>query len=468
MRAPALAVLVCFLSAACGEPGFAPPELLGLEPSRAEVGPPVEVVIRGHPFLPRVEANYDDREQSQVDGAFKAWLGEAALEDVTFVSTTELRGRVPAGLLPGGYSLVVEDPSGAVARLENAFVVTGHPAVRLAVTTPERTVAAGECSRRVTLEAQDAAGQPGWLEVPLDVALEVFPAGALSLFSDPECREPLGSARVEPATSRLEVYFSGTTPETVVLAGTSSLGRVEQQARVVPGKLARLGWQVIPAPQSVGTAFEVRAEAFDAFGNRTNDDLQASLSASPDVPLRCLTGCTPAQKAEFRKGVFTGLVAVDVSAPELRLSLEMGNDAYASNAFEVLRHPEGVALAFTTRAQRVAAGRCSAPVTLQLLDAQGQATSANERLGINLGQLPPGLLLLYRDAACTTQLRNAALDPGASRLTFHFLGQREGVAHLAANARNFPPAVQRQEVTAGLGAGEAGPETGNPVGSKTW
>lgn len=461
MRAPGLIVLLCGLLAACGEPRPGAPRPLSLEPSSAQVGAPMEVVIHGQQFLPLVQADYSDRERSRVDGEFSARLGEAALEDVTFVSTTELRGRVPAGLAPGRYTLVVVAPSGAEGHLDDAFQVLRPPAVRLALVTPPRTETAGKCSDAVELEAQDEHGQPGRLDAPLDVALTLSPAGTVSLFSDPECRQPLVSVRLEDGVPRRAVYFSGSTaPVTAALIGESSLGMVEQQVRVVPGKVERLEWHTVFTPQQVGIAFEVHANALDAFGNLTGDDLNTRLDTSPDAPLRCLSGCSSTRRPEFHRGVFSGSVAVDAPTQGVSLTLTLGNDTFPSNAFDVAGYVEGVALAFTTGPQRVAAGRCSAPVTVQLQDAMGRPTSANGWRDLSLRQAPPVLLTLFSDAACSQSLGNVALEPGTSQLTFHFSGQRAGMTSLTASSRGLSSAIQRQEVTDGPGASGSGPGAG--------
>ena len=53
-----------------------------------------------------------------------AYLGNTALNDVTWVSSTTLEASVPWGLEPGVYTLTVQNQGGASASLPNAFTVT--------------------------------------------------------------------------------------------------------------------------------------------------------------------------------------------------------------------------------------------------------------------------------------------------------------------------------------------------------
>ena len=335
MHRAAFIVLLCVLSVACGEPRLDAPEPLALEPASVEVDTSVEVVIRGRHFLPRVEADYGDRERSQVDGAFSVRLGEHALEDVTFVSTTELRGRVPAGLARGRYSLVVVGPGGDEGRLADAFEVLARPATQLVLVTPERTVRAGACSGPVEFEARDELGFPGRLDVPLDVALTVFPAEAISFFADANCLGRITNMRLEGSALKRGVYFSGTRTEVATLTATSSLGAVAQRARVIPGPVAQLVWDPIPSPRQAGEAFDVSARALDAFMNLTDENLNASLDVSTGRRLRCDVGCNPGGRVQVRAGVFRARVAVEEPALGVRLTLKQGEHSADSNAFDV-------------------------------------------------------------------------------------------------------------------------------------
>lgn len=107
---------------ACSTRVVAPP------PRPASVTPPVgyqqvstRIVIRGDDF--QVLPYQDASGRPGIDTTFSAWLGGVPLADVTWVSVSELRARVPPGLPAGVLRLEVRSPAGERGVLEGAFTV---------------------------------------------------------------------------------------------------------------------------------------------------------------------------------------------------------------------------------------------------------------------------------------------------------------------------------------------------------
>ncbi len=120
----ALPVLL-LLAAACGEKQPAAPAPTAVQPASGPATAETAVKILGR-FPPTLRANYDDPSQVLVaDRAFQARLGERALLAVSWIAEGELRARVPAGLAPGVYDLVVTDARGRSGALARAFTVLG-------------------------------------------------------------------------------------------------------------------------------------------------------------------------------------------------------------------------------------------------------------------------------------------------------------------------------------------------------
>ncbi len=85
---------------------------------------PITVLGDGFQVEPYQEASGDPA----IDAAFRAWLGGTELAGVEWVSETELRARVPAGMQPGLHRLEIEDPRGARGTLDAAYtVIAGVP-----------------------------------------------------------------------------------------------------------------------------------------------------------------------------------------------------------------------------------------------------------------------------------------------------------------------------------------------------
>jgi len=99
--------------------------LTRVEPDRGANERAAPVRILGANFQPAVSASFDDRDESRVSADFAVQLGTHQMSSVRFVNRGELAATVPAGLPPGTYELVVDDPRGLRAALAAAYTVVG-------------------------------------------------------------------------------------------------------------------------------------------------------------------------------------------------------------------------------------------------------------------------------------------------------------------------------------------------------
>ncbi|HEY6002906.1 MAG TPA: IPT/TIG domain-containing protein [Anaeromyxobacter sp.] len=120
--AASLAVLAC----ASSETGTAP-HPMAVSPASGSPFAETAVAIFGDGFEP--EAYQSSGGGAQVDASFRAWLGGAELAGVAWVSSSELRATVPAGLEPGTYRLQVRDPRGGEGSLDAAFTILEAPEI---------------------------------------------------------------------------------------------------------------------------------------------------------------------------------------------------------------------------------------------------------------------------------------------------------------------------------------------------
>jgi hypothetical protein len=122
-RGPSLAAALIAVAtlAACSCGNTLPaPALSSIDPGSALETEVVDVSIRGDQFFARAHRQLGSG--TLVDAQFRARLGNVELEDVRWMSATELTARVPGVLPPGTHSLIVEAPNG-IAELPGAFVV---------------------------------------------------------------------------------------------------------------------------------------------------------------------------------------------------------------------------------------------------------------------------------------------------------------------------------------------------------
>jgi hypothetical protein len=105
------------------------PEISAVTPEVVANDADAILVVHGAGFVPSVEVDFDDPARSEVASTFRVELrrGDAVpvpLGDVTVVSPSDLRGRVPAGNSPGAWDVVVMAPGGDEVRLVGGLKVS--------------------------------------------------------------------------------------------------------------------------------------------------------------------------------------------------------------------------------------------------------------------------------------------------------------------------------------------------------
>jgi hypothetical protein len=123
-RLGALLLSAAALVACSSDRALPSPTLISVEPASAFESSRAEVIILGDAFLATAQQRLGFG--VQVNSEFQAWLGGLALEEVRWLSPTELAARVPGTLPPGSHALEVSAPNGA-AELPNAFAVLPCP-----------------------------------------------------------------------------------------------------------------------------------------------------------------------------------------------------------------------------------------------------------------------------------------------------------------------------------------------------
>jgi hypothetical protein len=195
--------------------------------------------------------------------------------------------------------------------------------------------------------------------------------------------------------------------------------------------------------QEAYAPFDVTVTALDRAG--------ATVPAfNGEVALTDLTGtAVPGTLARFQGGTWSGRVEVRAAhgADVLRVADALGNTG-ASAPFRVAPAP-AAALRFATPPRGTIAGACSGaaqPVTLELLDAFGQPTTADGAVAL-LPTLPAGLSL-HADAACTAPMAAPVIPAGSGSVTAWFRSTLAGAAVLDVAAAGITGATQVVTVAA--------------------
>ncbi|MGI5863321.1 MAG: hypothetical protein ACOX6T_14870, partial [Myxococcales bacterium] len=201
---------------------------------------------------------------------------------------------------------------------------------------------------------------------------------------------------------------------------------IEELSELVVGyRISEIG------PQRVFAPFPVTIEAIDAEG-KVVPYFNGSLSLG-DVSGSAL----PSIAGFFAAGRWTG--PVEVREPSLGNTLvvrdELGREG-RSNPFDV-QPREAAGLRWTSAAQTLLAGTCSAPIRLSVIDVSGFETRVEAELPVALVAQPSPGFELFADAACSETISSAAFAPEQAELIFHFRSARAGKILLSAEAEGL-------------------------------
>lgn len=211
-------------------------------------------------------------------------------------------------------------------------------------------------------------------------------------------------------------------------------GRLAQAFRVVSAPETVTSFRVVPEePAHAGVPFLVTLTALDGAGTVVD-------GFTGQVQLTDLTGTvSPSTAGPFTLGRVSLQVTVGTvsAADQVTASDGLGHTG-TSAPFPVDPGPP-VAVALTGVPATISAGTCSAPVTVALRDAQGNAAPAAATIDVQLQSSPAGALAFHvGGGACSSPVTAVAISPGASSTSFRFRGAAAGTAEIRALPSTLP------------------------------
>jgi hypothetical protein len=450
-----------------------------------EVRNPTQLVFTGTPApvpqnacSPAVTLQTQDvaGQPAPVTSSTSIGLSVAPTGAVTFYSNATCTTAATAATIGAGLSstsFYFKGNQQGAATLTAAGGVLGSPAqiwtvgppqaTLLAFTTSAQTaVVAGTCSGAVNIDSQDAVGA-----VPVTantaVSLSTSPTGQLSFYSDAACTAAITSATLGSGTSRVTLYFKGTVAgSTTVTASATGLTPASQVEGVVAAAAARV-MVVGGDPQNNVTAgtcsAAVTIELQDAFGNPVSSSGKTTVNLTVN-PLGAVTfftasdctgSTTTAQvSAGAQRGTFyfQGTVARPLTVTETPQSASLtGDDATAT-----IQPGLAVALRYASAAQTVAAGACSADVTLTTYDAfSNVAPVSGGNAQVTLGATGITGMSFFSGSGCSpgNASTTVTISSGSSSATYSFSSNRSGNGNLTATTAGLGSPTQAVTVNPG-------------------
>jgi len=242
----------------------------------------VSVLIKGENFLPLATQHIGGGAPVTVDARFEAFLGEVALEDVTFVDASTLRARVPGGLAAGWHALAVAGPLGGRVELPRAYLSSAVPLARLhAQARLERDRLPVEERTRLLLKVENTGSSAALGVTPV---LSFVGEGRVEFLSEPAPADIAagGSASFEwelRAAAPGDVRFTLEAQGSEALTGTElrapavEVGPLQMRHRTV------LAASFLPAPQLINVGQPVKLSL-----RVTNTGETAALGVAPGEP----------------------------------------------------------------------------------------------------------------------------------------------------------------------------------------
>jgi len=318
------------------------------------------------------------------------------------------------GTAAGSYT-ITETPQNTALTGDSALeTITGGTATALAFTSaPQSALVAGTCSQPVVLTSRDSLGNTA----PVSGNTTITPGSTgltgVTFFSDAPCTTAVSTVLIPNQGTSVSYYFRTNTPGSGTLTASAAglTAPTPQPVTVVPGAPTQLVFTLGPVTVPAGTCsgaapgFPLAIETRDASGN------PAPVAANTDVLISGANG-TGTITFHTGPGCSGGVTTLRINAG----SASTGNFYFRTNKAgtwaltgsftgltsatqnETVTPGPPAALGYTSPAQTVPAGACSARVTFEVRDPYGNLSPPTSTTTVNL---TPGADAFYRNSGCT-------------------------------------------------------------------
>jgi hypothetical protein len=332
--------------------------------------------------------------------------------------------------------------------------VTPAAADRLVFSGPPQPVAAGSCSATAVVEARDPFGNPSPLTAGATLALAASPSSGFTFHAGATCGgAPTTSVSILPGASSVTITFKGTAAGSVTITASSApLAAATQNETIVPVAPDRLAFTTSQQSRQAGScSAPVTLQTRDLYSN------PSPVSAPTTVGL----SASPAAGFAFYSDAACSVAVASVSIPAASSGASFYFRGTAPGAFTVSAAATGLTnatqvetvtpaapdhLGFTSTAQTLAAGICSATVTLQSHDLYDNGAPVAALTAVALAAAPSSGFVFYAGAGCSgAPVASIDLLAGASSVVFSFRATAAGSITFTADAIGLAPAPSQVE-----------------------
>lgn len=332
-------------------------------------------------------------------------------------------------------------------------IVLGPP-TRLAFVTGPKTLVAGACSTVLSVQTQDAGGNPSNVAAPTPLTLGASPAANFGFFSDASCTTSVTGITLSSGSASAGFYVRGTQPGAVgVTVSGGGLSPANQTETIQAGPPVALVFatpsQTVAAGNCSGIA---TVRSTDAFNNpspvTTSTSVALTSTAASGFAFFADAGCT-APVSSVTLGVGTSSVSFYFRGTTAgSVNITASSTVGSASQLETVAAGNAAALVFTTAAQTLSAGTCSGNVTVQRQDSFGNPTTLGGTLTVSLLAAPSAGFTFHRNGSCSDgPFTSVTINAGSTGTSFRFLGNVAGSVTVTASASGLSNAAQAETIT---------------------
>lgn len=346
----------------------------------------------------------------------------------------------------------VTGATGSLTPAQQVETIFPAAADTLAVITPPQTVQADDCSPNLTVETQDAFGNPSSPGAGVTVTLSATDP-TVTFHTNGACNTPLTTLSISAGGSRANFRFLGTNAGTFDLtASATGFASALQSETITAGPPATLALTTPPQTVIAGDcSAAVIVESRDGVGNPSNvpSDTTVNLAAVPNIGFGFYSdaACTvPITTIDILAGqsdaafFFAGQAAGNVD-----VSVSTGGFGSAQQTETVLAAAPS-RLTFITAPQTLTAGGCSGVVTIETRDAFDNVSPVSAATTVGLSAVPAAGFTFYADAGCTTPVTDVVVGPDESQQSFYFAGTNTGSVEVTVASAGFSSGTQQETI----------------------
>lgn len=349
-----------------------------------------------------------------------------------------------------GTPILTASATGLSDATQTETILPGPPAVIAFISTPKSQVA-GTCSSNVTVQTRDSFGNDAYVASATTVTL-TSNSGTLTFHSSGQCLAPTISSVVIPAGNYLAAGFNfkDTTAGTPTITASSlSLTSGMQTETIQPGPPSQLAFATPPRTVTAGAcSAQLQVQSRDSFGNAKNvaADTTVSLSTTASSTGRFYTdsSCTLGTVTQVT------ILAGSNSATFYYRDTKSGSPTVTASNLGLTSPTQVVTVApglpnklvFTSPAQTLVAGACSAITNLQVQDALSNASPVSAGTTVALLS-SSGTTEFHSNSSCTSPITSVTVPASSSQATFYFRDPTAGTPALTAQAAGLSDGTQQ-------------------------